>query len=298
MRLAYQAHASVHLRNAAGQTFLHILDVTHLVTNDDFSNLLVMLRDLDFHLDARDHCGRSVLLSLLKQQEMFRDPLSLRRFYDGLASEEALWNACFVQDNLGDSAAAHLQRIVSGGISGEPRVVDTIRLLARCLPNCISSVFPQELLSPEGFRARPDICLSRADDTWVKFMVPSTGPHTLHALAETHSLASIPASELLDWRLKRLNHLIRAGLDPNGYDDRGFTPLLAVVHFSDGEEDSDTAELVKHLIANGANVHHRDRGGKNAHSLAVKRGLRVAARVLMERGAKPCAKSEHTDRGL
>src|SRR5947207_2840334 len=68
------------------------------------------------------------------------------------------------------------------------------------------------------------------------------------------------------------------------------SPLLAVVHLSD-EDDSDTAELAKQLISNGANVHQRSRGGKTALWIAVKRGLRATTKILIESGAKPCAKS-------
>ena len=132
-----KGNADIHLRNAAGQTFLHVLDVTHLATQDgDFSNLLVILKDLGFQFDARDHRGRSILLALLKQQEMLGDPLSLKRFYGAVANEEALWNACLVKDNHGDSAVAYLRRFVNRGNLGDSYKAEITHLLERCVSMC------------------------------------------------------------------------------------------------------------------------------------------------------------------
>jgi hypothetical protein len=94
------------------------------------------------------------------------------------------------------------------------------------------------------------------------------------------------ASMRLQLRYELIQNLMTKGVDLNHYDSHGSTVLMAfVVHLPDGEDDKILAEILTHLIRNGANIHGRNRQGETALHIAIRLGRKVATRVLLDYGA-------------
>jgi ankyrin repeat protein len=101
-----------------------------------------------------------------------------------------------------------------------------------------------------------------------------------------------PTSQRLSLRYRAVKNLVSQGVDLNHYDNYGSTVLMTfVTHLHDGENDRVLAEILTHLIQNGANVHWRNRKGETALHIAIRLGRKVATRVLLAHGANIYARN-------
>jgi hypothetical protein len=80
--------------------------------------------------------------------------------------------------------------------------------------------------------------------------------------------------------------LLKAGVDPNNYDNEGNTPLMAfVTHSREDESDDCITRILGYLLEAGSDICRRNRRGETALHLAVKFGRAAATKVLLASGA-------------
>jgi ankyrin repeat protein len=125
----------------------------------------------------------------------------------------------------------------------------------------------------------------------------SRGRNGLHCLAEVSLNLPIPevpfSSEpesniaiLSNPRERYLEDLLGAGVDPNSYDKRGITPIMAfIIYLLDAEDDFTITPILSRLLDAGANIHCRNRRGETPLHIAVKLGRRAATKFLINHKA-------------
>ena len=128
----------------------------------------------------------------------------------------------------------------------------------------------------------------------------SRGRNGLHCLAEVSLKlpGHLPSSQddtPADQRPPReryLDGLLNAGVDPNSYDKRGNTPLMAFIAHTRMDKDVElTTRVLQKLFEAGANLHWRYRQGETALHIAIKLGRRDATAFLLQRKANVHART-------
>jgi ankyrin repeat protein len=190
----------------------------------------------------------------------------------------------------------------------QQRGIDIDNLLQRVKPSVASQPNENLLLSLESFH--DDVAMLHPHTALRKTIIkassgfPETeyqGRNSLHCLAESCiSLRMDPQDQnAAAPQLKRkrqaettLRHeyivntvkkLLGVGVDPNGYDEHGNTPLMAFIRndLSPKPERKITAEVLELLIDAGASVHRRNRRGETALHIAMRLGRPSAVEVLI-----------------
>jgi ankyrin repeat protein len=274
--------ANVNAVNIAGQTFMHLLDPINL--SHDLRFFRTFLNELEksgFRFDARDHYGRTILLSLIQEKQIWRFPDLLDILFQSIVNEENAGVQCHARDYLGLTVATKLDEH----------------------PVALSSFVPSPLV---GRYCTPLFGMTLNDlppSVLLKFLFGNgTDPWgELEGLIQQHGITRqwwtksyLPASfsppNLYPYAMpcikQRLGVLLFLGFDPNGYDSNGNSPIISFLIASRArKDDRDISELISLLIARGASVHQRNRRGYTALHKAAKLGRKHSTRVLLQNGA-------------
>src|SRR5436190_9590253 len=76
------------------------------------STLYIKLKELDFHFDHRDHCGRNILLDLVDCPEFRKNLDLLKLLFTAVADKNEFWVHCHSKDNFGLSIADYIEGLM------------------------------------------------------------------------------------------------------------------------------------------------------------------------------------------
>lgn len=290
-------------RNTAGQTFLHLLPSASLQDYERLSRLLRMLFEKKFDVYARDVYGRSFFHMILLSEQGF--PNGLLECY-----EEAKYmkrDAFNVTPAQAPQPMMGINRAYTQAMDLDPPAP---------APPPAQHRFPSFSDKPHEAAHRYECELLAFVNSTQQFpnREDAEGRNGLHCLAmatlssssvlKKYGLADADAgldrrgkknqepkdldscTERLSLRLSILSNLINAGVDTNHYDSSGNTPLMAFAALLPEEDDYKLGpKILEELIANGADIHARNRHGETALHIAVRCGRKLAARTLVRKGA-------------
>jgi ankyrin repeat protein len=277
-----EAGADIHAVNAKGETFLHIFDPTCALREPWWlRNLFLLLEQRDFEFNARDHGGRSILLSLLRHRGFHENPTLLSTFTTYLTTNEDLWLSSLYRDRTGLNAHTHLWKMITHAKKKDTTQYACYHMMDEAYRPLLDFANP-ELLSTAAFATRRS--LKSPLEVFDRYIVWNK-PNTLHELAEYFSWSG--SQEAFSAFQEGIDQLLEAGFDINAYDDEGYTPLMIVIMQDRANETGEgTTILVEHLISKGASIHRIDRQGMSLLHIAAKRGLMATTELLIEKGAK------------
>jgi hypothetical protein len=274
-------------RNAYGQTFAHVLDISAF--HDNLTECFVSLLELGIDFGLRDASGRTVLHCLYGQPmaletarqilELIDAPgrlLSLRDVsgqtpYDLLkhnllqqVSANDTWSTMELKRQL----AVDFEHLVNGGVLrltdkgvDRSRITDNLEEMRAMLQHQYKAVIDNAING---------IAVEAVD-----------GSNAFHAQAALTTIHDGPTD------LRSLEKFIAVGIDANYYDKYGRTPLEAIITLPrDYETELTTSEKVSLLIDKGkASVNSRNRLGHTPLYSAAIRGLDRTVEVLIQRGS-------------
>lgn len=299
------AGADISAVNSAGQTFLHLLDATSLLRKKSwFFWLIRLLHNRDFPFDARDECGKTFLHTFLQNHEHRKiiDPDFIERLLDLTVTEHNVWTLVHARDNRGLNVPTLLHgtnthRIPVHGrqlIVANPAYQSTLQkyYLNTTMQKCAelipsgSCVIDQQyfLRYHHLFRNLNPKGNIEVSNTLHQLAYPPAWPTVVrYAFDVIHAYPADPT------RYKLIDDIIDAGVDVNGYDGKGITPLMAFISGfgskENDESDADIRALVAYLIDQGADMYRRDLRGETALHKAVQRGLKCTTELLLNRGS-------------
>jgi ankyrin repeat protein len=319
---------NVHAKNAAGQTFMHVLDIRGLWHwhNSDFSRveadecdlvlLLNVLRGMDFDFNARDDYGQTPMHVLAK--DWLPVHIIQTAFEAGMVGGSMLFNNGFQERSV--ESLIQAQADVDHTSLLVPRremMVDNLLYLMKPIADIppqqnkkmpLPDQTPQEAAHPHtGLRKIIDKTISGFPDTKYR------GRNGLHCLAEScislrleSSNRDTAAPQLKrkrqaettlrhEYTVNTVKELLKVGVDPNDYDKRGNTPLMAFIQnrLSPNFERKITADVLQILIDGGASVHRRSRKGETALHIAMRLGRPSAVEVLLNNYANVHARAKN-----
>jgi hypothetical protein len=284
---AFKARIDPCHRNAYEQTFAHVLNVSAF--RDNLMDCLSFIRGLGIDFGSRDASGRTVLHCLYDQPispqtareilKLIETPgrhLSLRdvsgrspcevfkQTFQRQAYTNPRWSVTGLQlQNFGifeEIVNDGVLRLGDEGIDWQ-RVTNYPEELRATLQNQYKEVIDN---------ARNGIAVEAVD-----------GSNAFHAQAGLMT-ADDTVTDLCS-----LEKFISVGIDTNDYDNRGRTPLEAIItQPKDFENELTKSEKVSLLIDKGrASVHSRNRLGHTPLYSAAIRGLDRTVEVLLQRGS-------------
>jgi ankyrin repeat protein len=276
-------------RNAYGQTFVHVLNISNFQNN--LIQCLASLRGRGVDFSLRDASGRTILHCLYGQPmspHTARQILNLidesgrqlsLRDVTGRTPWEVLQNTCHQQASVNPRwSIAELQLqmlgifedIANSGVlrleselAGWPKVVDDQKDLQTILQNQYEEVIKN---------AKNGIVVEAFD-----------GSNAFHAEASPMIIHETMED------LSNLKKFIEVGIDVNQYDSEGRTPLEAIItQPRECETELTKSEKVSLLIdKGGAKVYFRNRLGHTPLYSAAIRGLDRTVESLLLRGSHP-----------
>jgi ankyrin repeat protein len=292
--------ADPHAVNSAGRTFLHLIDPTALLKEPDFFFMLLdRLRNYGFRFDLRDECGKTFLHCLLQRSEWIPllGPIFIENLLAKVVTRRTLWTLIHARDNLG----TNIPMLLHGRSTSLIKVHDRRLMVASREYHAILSKY---YLPASKYKCAELLCSKSCiiDQQYYlhysqlfRSQCDDGTSNTLHQLAHlplcpSRAEGSLELTNPCRERCTWIDHMVDGGVDVNGYDDRGQTPLMAfVVDFGsnrDGSDDeADIKAHIQHLIKRGADVNRRHRRGETALHKAVQRGLKDTTNLLIDRGA-------------
>ncbi|KAI1260763.1 hypothetical protein F5Y18DRAFT_246063 [Xylariaceae sp. FL1019] len=323
----YQAlqdpNSTVHGKNSAGQTFLHVLHSSWFQPGSRLNELVNTLKEAYFDVLATDVYGRSFYHLLRRHQpESARFPSNQTLDHRRMNSRDA-----FGMRPMGTRDSRNLESLASpvpkmdrtettstlGSMRGIKRTptlqtsfqthqdkqwkmnADLIRIITSSInvdADCLKNSPLETALGQNGLHclAEANINLSLTENS------ATVSPDTPTTRSKGQAKRKHQESEEVDTPQTRkrdeyLRSLINAGVDVNQYDANGITPLMAfVANSSDATkvEKEDGANVIKILVGEAhANMELRNRHGETALHVAAKTGKPMAVRTLLELGANP-----------
>jgi ankyrin repeat protein len=320
---------NVHAKNVVGQTFMHVLNPAAFARCDnlDFGHpgkenmgmLLNTLEGIDFDFNAQDDFGQTPM-HVLTQYWLHAYTMQLA-FRAGMAVASSL----FKNDFRGRSVKSQIKAQASSDYDyvfdqqREANIEELLRTMkasgtvrSQQTENHLSfleSLCKHADMSHPHAELRKTIIKGSAGFAETKYQ----GRNGLHCLAESCISLRLEAQEgdTDRFQLKRkrqvettLRHeyivntvkrLLEVGVDPNDYDKRGNTPLMAFIRndLSPKPERKITAEVLQLLIDAGASVHRRNRKGETALHIAARLGRPSAVEVLLNNYANVHARARY-----
>ncbi|RDA94639.1 hypothetical protein CP533_2496 [Ophiocordyceps camponoti-saundersi (nom. inval.)] len=261
------ADAVARERNTGGQYFLHVINNESMQDVHRLQQLLLLASARGVDVDARDVYGRTVFHMVRlsghgpdtvgRLASPFHGPGSNRRDAFGLVPTVASVSTEPEPAAEEPDINAHRRRlgIISLALQNPSVEDDRGRNGLHCLVAGALSV------ASVARRCDMDMC-------------PNI-PTNLDSASETFRL-----------RHELARGLLEAGVDPNHYDLAGNTPLMTFA--AELPEDDDYRRgpaMMELLIQHGADVKARNRAGETALHVAVRKGRKLAVRVLVHNGA-------------
>ncbi|KAJ0158469.1 hypothetical protein CTA2_11518 [Colletotrichum tanaceti] len=278
-----------------GRNFCHVLhSKEHCgILDRDAKNALLR------QLDAMEYCRRDAFGNVPESTPI---GLPVRRAYTAAVGQE-------MSPAPARGSRALLRRQVSSPIEEQAellKLVNDAHLHVRiqdkqgrnglhCLADAILSQdslfakFPQHLPNAGG--------RERQQQTTAAATTATAATATVSGRKRKHNKPVLGGS-LLDSSKDRLTirerivrDLIELGVDPNHYDKRGNTVLMAfVAQLPEDDDYKKPVQILEFLIEAGADVHARNRNGETALHIAVRRGKKLAMRTLTRHGANAHAR--------
>jgi ankyrin repeat protein len=284
---AFEAGVNPCHRNAYGQTFTHVLNVSRF--HDNLIDCLTSLRRFGVDFSLRDASGWTILhclysqpispltareiLSLLEapaRQLSIRDvygrsPYAIfQQTYLQEASKNARWSTTELQLQM----FGYFEDVISNG--GVSRLSNESLDWPKIANNLDARITLQSQYKEVINNARNGVDKEAVD-----------GGNAFHAQA-----ALLTAQDAVT-DLECLENFIAVGIDANHYDMAGRTPLEAIITLSrESETELTTSEKVTLLIDKGkANVHSRNRLGHTPVYSAAIRGRDRTVEALLNRNS-------------
>jgi hypothetical protein len=287
----------VNRQNSAGQTFLHLLQLSPADSEQVLAALLAQAQQCGFNMYAQDVYGRNVLhifgrqgcnleglagyLNLDMARCAKRDAFNFLPELPGVQPPTLdMWiggKGCMpnlMPDSSNDPEVVKETRRIWHILQadGNPRLEDesgnnalhSLALVSLSMANVSSKVAPESLAAFESLRGSQPL-----------------GDGTIRLSDKLDS-----SSDQMAARLRHLEGLLNLGVDVNHYNSDGHTPLmLFAAQLPEDDDNKIGNDILKLLIERHANVHARNRAGETALHIAVRCGRKLAMRTLIEAGA-------------
>ncbi|RCI16113.1 hypothetical protein L249_3212 [Ophiocordyceps polyrhachis-furcata BCC 54312] len=262
------ADAVARERNTAGQYFLHAINNESMQDVHRLQQLLLLASGRGVDVNARDVYGRTIFHmvrlsghgpdTVVRLASPFHGPGSSRRDAFGLVPTVASAASADLEPTAEEpDINAHRRRLETISLALQNPSVEDDR--GRNGLHCLAA----GALSAASVAQRCDID-----------MCPNIPTH-LDSASETFRL-----------RHEFARGLLEAGVDPNHYDLAGNTPLMTFAAELPEDDDYRTGPaMMELLIRQGADVKARNRAGETALHIAVRKGRKLAVRVLVHNGA-------------
>lgn len=282
--------------NSAGQTVLHVLHPIWFRNKHALSRLLLALRQKKFNFNALDHYGRA-FSHILYANDISRDFINwyLQKCISGDEQKRDAFNVKPVivpsEPNVGITRAdtqmmdldppifetlyaAHEDPIVK-----EARLVEFVRE-AQLKPHMEDSE------GRNGLHCLAAAILS-SSSLLQKHSLDEEGTPTNRRPRKDKMPKDLDScTERLQRRQEFFEGLLEAGVDPNHYDARGNTPLMAfAAQLPENDDYTVGPQILHRLIEAGAQINARNRAGETALHIAVRCGRKRAVQQLV----KDCA---------
>ncbi len=284
---AFAMGMEVNHENAFGQTFAHVLNVSHF--RENLLPCLSRLQELGFNFAHRDHSGSTVLHCLYGQPIAPKIALGALQYFQSPGHQLCL-------------------RDVSGrtpyGIFKETYLREASKSPKWAMAMSLSQVLDafEEVIKKSGhlnsgntscewLNAAPNLELRRQmQEEYKRVTVNAKYDINLEARDGSnaiHSQAALLSGHTTHADIEELKKYISLGIDVNSYDIYGRTPLEAMItQHRYYESELTTSEKVCLLVdSGGASVHFRNRLGQTPLYSAAIRGLDRTVEALLARNA-------------
>lgn len=285
--VSQESIAVLNATNTGGQTFLHVLHSNWFEEGSRLSQLVNQLRARQFNFFAADAYGQTFfhLLRLKMKSNQMRDitqhfhPTQLNR-RDAFGAKPMLGRASTIPANREPS----LLTIPGSNDRSQQKISEQGKLLSIITGanDPARGNAQEDNQGRNALHCLAEVVLGMAAIEAHANGTPTKGVKRKMDVKDEPVLQNCPLSR----RLQYLETVLQANVDVNHYNTSGDTVLMAfVTHVLDGQEDKDLEQIIKKLIAAGANLEARNRNGETALQVAARSGQKFAVRVLLEQGA-------------
>ena len=286
-------------RNTAGQTFLHLISISSIQDHYKLCQLLDLLVHKNFNLYSQDLYGRNFFHMMVLTEHVF--PAGFLDYFDApqyLKRDAFDVTPVSISDpRITISRANTLMDLDAPNAQpGFPNFSEANRDAAIAeesrLLSFVMTVLRNQTPLAEDIEGRNALqCLAAAtlskSSVLKKYGMPDPqmqGDRKGKKVQEPKDLDS--CTERLKLRLELVQNLLKAGVDPNHYDQSGHTPLMAFAALLPEDDDYKYGpKILETLIDFHAVVNARSRTGETALHIAVRCGRKLAARTLVQSGA-------------
>ncbi|KAI1337628.1 hypothetical protein F5Y15DRAFT_149691 [Xylariaceae sp. FL0016] len=272
---------SIHYKNTAGQTFLHVLHRSWFQPGSPLNDLLNTMKNANFDILATDAYGRNfyhLLRRHLKGAARFPGiPFELNQL-----NRRDAFNTRPMDQRLPETSTSAADALTIPHDAEFHRHKKLLTIVTDAI-NVDEPTHRRDPLSEDALGRNGLQCLAEAD---LEMATPTKRKRKLSEVDEPRSQTADRDSRRLDF----LRGLITARVDVNHYDRQGLTPLMAFVRHGRDEsrwDKEDTEKMVRELVAAGARLEARNSQGETALHLAARYGRQLALRVLLDLGANP-----------
>jgi ankyrin repeat protein len=273
--------------NAYEQTFAHVLNVSKF--HDNLIECLSFIRELGIDLGRRDASGRTVLHYLYDQ------PISPQTAREILNLIETPGRLLCLRDVSGRTPCEIFKHTFQQQASTDPRwsspeiQLQSIGIFEDIVDDGVLRL-GDEGIDWHRVTNNPDELRSKLQSQYKEVIDNATNGIAVEAMDGSnaiHAQASLMAAQNAATDLCDLEKFISVGIDANDYDNRGRTPLEAIItQPRDYENELTKSEKVALLIDKGrASVNSRNRLGHTPLYSAAIRGLDRTVEVLLRRGS-------------
>ena len=295
--------------NTGHQTFMHVLNPSHLIRDGTLPMFLTELTKTQFDFGLRDIQGSSILHVLLthKLLTMISQLKILAEVFAILAGH---LSAMSHRDNMGRTPQSQLLHIKRKR-ADSPASFSDMKQIDMILDKYYGIEYPllyHAAIYDRHIRLRLDseddilesLILRAIEEPGSEDQYGRNGLHCLacrcgtrteDASATTSAVKSSAFSvrrEMRDSPANYLKKLLARGVDLNAFDRTGQTPLLAMINNASSinrAENRWMEKMITRLLHAGANVNLRGRGGVSPLHDAVRRGLVSITSQLLVAGA-------------
>ncbi|KJZ73106.1 hypothetical protein HIM_07490 [Hirsutella minnesotensis 3608] len=281
------------VRNTAGQTFLHVITARGGQNLSHIQQLVFISCPRGVDIYAQDVYGRSVF-HILRAAGF---PWDAAR-----STSPDLNNPCFhkrdafgLVPTVSNAPDIHFDSMYPGfdafadhsALNFGPSIGSTLETEARLLANVRVAFADPSMEDADGGNGLHCLALATlsSDSVMDRHCLDSVTPDRSAAKRQRMSRILDSSKARLEFRLSLVNGLLEAGVDPNHYDLRGNTPLMAFAAELPEDNDYKTGpKILEALVEGGASVHARNRAGETALHVAVRCGKKLAIRTLVQLG--------------
>jgi len=274
-------------RNAYEQTFAHVLNISAF--HDNLMDCLSFIRGLGIDFGSRDASGRTVLHCLYKQ------PISPQTAREILKLVETPGRYLSLRDVSGRSPSEVFKQTFQRQAYANPRwsitelQLQNIGIFEEIVNDGVLRL-GDEGIDLQRFTNNPEELRATLQNQYKEVIDNARNGISVEAVDGSnafHAQAGLMTADDAATDFCSLEKFISVGIDTNDYDNRGRTPLEAIItQPKDFENELTKSEKVSLLISKGkASVHSRNRLGHTPLYSAAIRGLDRTVEVLLQHGS-------------